>query len=62
MNDNYAQMDVRLATDTGGWKHGCCSVFVDSLFHVAPIFRGGSVFGSCFVMQFLVSFLVVHSP
>ena len=31
-------------------------VIVDSLFIVAPIVRGGSVFGPCFVMQYLVSF------
>ena len=32
------------------------SVVVDSLFIVAPIVRGGSVFGPCFVMLYLVSF------
>ena len=34
------------------------SVVVDSLFIVAPIVCGGSVFGSCFVMQYFVYFLV----
>ena len=39
--------------------HG--SVVVDSLFNVAPIVNGGSAFGPCFVMQYLVSFLVLQS-
>ena len=34
------------------------SVVVDSLFIVTPIVCGGSVFGSCFVIQYFVSFLV----
>ena len=34
-------------------------VVVDSLGIHAPIVCGGSVFNSCFVMQYLVSFLVL---
>ena len=34
---------------------------MDSLFIVAPIVGGGSVFGRCFVMQYFVSFLVLQS-
>ena len=46
---------------------GCClfcgdgSVVVDSSFIVAPIVCKGSVFGPSFVMQYLVSFLVLQS-
>ena len=46
---------------------GCCtlygggSVVDDSLFIVAPIVCGGYVFGPCFVMQCLVSFLDLQS-
>ena len=36
------------------------SVVVDSLFIVAPMVCGGSVFGHCLVIQYLVSFLVVQ--
>ena len=36
-------------------------VIVDSLFNVAPIVCGGSVFGPCFVVQYIVSFLVLQS-
>ena len=32
------------------------SVFVDSLFIVAPIVRGGSVFGPCFAIQYLIPY------
>ena len=35
-------------------------VVADSLFIVAPIVCGGSVFGPCFVMQNLVPFLVLQ--
>ena len=35
------------------------SVVVDSLFIVAPIVCEGILFGPCFVMQYLVSFLVL---
>ena len=31
------------------------------LYIVAPLFSGGSVFGPCFIMQYLVSFLVLQS-
>ena len=36
---------------------------MDSLFIVDPIFfvGGGSAYGPCFVMQYLVSFLVLQS-
>ena len=34
---------------------------IDVLLIVAPILCGGSVFGPCFVMQYLVSFLVLQS-
>ena len=37
------------------------SVVDDSLFMAAPIVYRGSVFGLCFVMQYLVSFLVLQS-
>ena len=37
------------------------AVVVDSLFRVAPIVCGGSVFCPCFVMQYLMSFLVWQS-
>ena len=53
-------MDVKTATDTGGWKLGGGSVVVDSLFNIAPVLCWGSVFCSKFVMHYLVSFLVLH--
>ena len=34
---------------------------MNSLFIVAPIVCGGFVFGPCFVMQYLVFFLVLQS-
>ena len=34
---------------------------IDSLFIVAPIVFKGSVFGPYFVMQYLVSFLILQS-
>ena len=37
------------------------SVVVDSLFIVAPIVCVFFVFGPCFVVQYLVSFLVLQS-
>ena len=37
------------------------SVVVESLFIDAPIVCGGTVFGPCFVMQYLVSYLVLQS-
>ena len=36
-------------------------VVVDALFIVAPVFSGNFVFVPCFVMQYLVSFLVLQS-
>ena len=40
----------------------CLSVVVtDSLLIVALIVCGSTVFGLCFVVQYLVSFLVLHS-
>ena len=36
-------------------------VVLDSLFIEAPIVCGGSLFGPCFVMQYLVSFLALQS-
>ena len=41
------------------YMHGC--VVVDSLFIVALIVCGSFVFGPCFVLQYLVSFLVLLS-
>ena len=53
-------MDVRTATDTGGWKLGGGSVVVDSLFNVAPFVCLGSVVCPSFVMHYLVFFLVCN--
>ena len=41
-----------------GWGHRGYSVVVNSLFSVAPFVCGVSVVGLCFVVQYLVSFLV----
>ena len=62
LNANNAQMDVRTATDTCGWKLGGDSV-VDSLFNVAPIVCWGSVLCPSFFlnMHYLLSFLVLLS-
>ena len=54
-------MDVRTATETGGWKLGDGSVVVDSMFNLAPIVCWGSVFCPSFVMHYLVSFLALQS-
>ena len=56
-----AQMDVRTATDTGGWKLGGGSVVVDSLFNVAPIVCWGTVLCPSSVMHYLLFFLVLQS-
>ena len=37
------------------------SVVVDSLFIIAAVVCGSSLFGLCFVLQYLVSFLVLQS-
>ena len=36
-------------------------VVVDSLFYILPIVCGGSAFGLCFIMHYLVNFLVLQS-
>ena len=44
LNASNAKMDVRTATETGGWELGDGSVVVNSMFNVAPIVCLGSVF------------------
>ena len=61
LNAYNAQMDVGTTTGTGGWKLGLGSVVVDSLFNVAPIVCEDYVFCLCFVVHYLVSFLVLQS-
>ena len=56
-------MDVETAADTGGWKLGGGSVFIDALFDFASIVCGDCVFRPWFVMHYsyVVSFLVLQS-
>ena len=61
LNANNAQLDLRTATNTGGWKLWSGSVVADSLFNVAPIVCWCSVFCPSFVMHYLVSLLVLQS-